>query len=209
MKVILINGSPREKGCTYTALTEVSTQLEKHGFETEILHVNKGEIRGCMACGACRKLGKCAYGDEDGVNSCAEKIKAADALIIGSPVHYASAAGALAAFLDRVFFSQKKSAYEGKPGAVVVSCRRGGGSAAFDQLNKYFTISSMPIVSSKYWNIVHGGKPEEVRQDLEGMQVLRELADNMAWLLKCIEAGKAAGITLPEREPSVRTSFIR
>jgi len=208
MKVLLINGSPHEKGCTYTALTEVAAQLEKNGIEAEILHVNKGETRGCMACGACRKLGRCAYGDEDGVNDCVDKIKAADALVIGSPVHYASAAGALAAFLDRVFYS-KGSAFEGKPGAAVVSCRRGGASAAFDQLNKYFTISSMPVVSSKYWNSVHGNRPEEVLQDLEGMQTLRQLADNMAWLLKCIEAGRAAGIELPEREKPARTNFIR
>jgi len=208
LKVMLINGSPHEKGCTYTALAEVASQLEKNGIETEILHVNKGETRGCMACGACRKLGKCAFGDDDGVNACVEKIKASDAVVIGSPVHYASAAGALAAFLDRVFYS-KGSAFEGMPGAAVVSCRRGGASATLDQLNKYFTISSMPVVSSKYWNSVHGNKPEEVQQDHEGMQTMRQLADNMAWLLKCIEAGKAAGISIPEREPAARTNFIR
>lgn len=208
MKVMLLNGSPHEKGCTYTALSEVAAQLEKNGIESEILHVNKGEIRGCTACGACRKLGRCAYGDEDGVNDCVEKIKDTDALIIGSPVHYASAAGAFSAFLDRVFYS-KGTAFEGKLGAAVVSCRRGGASAAFDQLNKYFTISSMPVVSSKYWNSVHGNKPEEVLQDLEGMQTMRQLADNMAWLLKCIEAGRAAGINLPEREKAARTNFIR
>jgi multimeric flavodoxin WrbA len=208
LKVILLNGSPREKGCTYTALSEVAAQLEKNGIETEIVHVNKGPVLGCTACGACYKLGKCAYGDEDGVNECVEKIKAADGLVLGSPVHYASAAGAFVAFLDRVFYS-KGNAFEGKLGAAVVSCRRGGATAAFDQLNKYFTISSMPIVASKYWNMVHGNKPEEVRQDLEGMQTMRVLGDNMAWLLKCIEAGRAAGIELPEREKNVRTNFIR
>jgi len=206
--VILLNGSPREKGCTYTALSEVAAQLKKNGIETEIVHVNKGPVLGCTACGACYKLGKCAYGDEDGVNECVEKIKAADGLVLGSPVHYASAAGAFVAFLDRVFYS-KGNAFEGKLGAAVVSCRRGGATAAFDQLNKYFTISSMPIVASKYWNMVHGNKPEEVRQDLEGMQTMRVLGDNMAWLLKCIEAGRAAGIELPEREKNVRTNFIR
>ena len=210
MKALLLNGSPHEKGCTYTALAEVSAELEKNGVETEILHVNKGELRGCMGCGACRKnkLNICVFGDNDGVNACIEKIKGVDALVIGSPVHYASAVGAFSAFLDRVFYSGGSN-FKGKLGASVVSCRRGGASATFDQLNKYFTISSMPLVSSKYWNSVHGNKPEEVLQDLEGLQVMRQLADNMAWLLKCIEAGKAAGIALPEVETQVRTSFIR
>ena len=210
MKALLLNGSPHEKGCTYTALSEVAAQLEKNGIEAEILHVNKGEHRGCVACGACRKdkINKCIYGEKDGVNACIDKIKEADALVIGSPVHYASAAGAISAFLDRVFYAGS-AGFKGKPSAAVVSCRRGGASAAFDQLNKYFTISSMPVVSSKYWNSVHGNKPEEVLQDLEGLQVMRHLADNMAWLLKCIEAGKAAGIELPESEAPVRTNFIR
>ena len=210
MKVLLLNGSPHEKGCTYTALAEVAAQLEKNGAETEIVHVNKGELRGCSGCGACKKdkLNKCIYGEKDGVNDCIEKITSADALVIGSPVHYSSAAGAFSAFLDRVFYAGGGN-FKGKPGAAVVSCRRGGASAAFDQLNKYYTISSMPVVSSKYWNSVHGNKPEEVLQDLEGLQVMRQLADNMAWLLKCIEAGKAAGIEFPKSEAPLRTNFIR
>jgi multimeric flavodoxin WrbA len=207
MKVMLINGSPREKGCTYTALCEVASQLEKNGIETEILHVNKGPIRDCTACYRCRTEGKCAFGDEDGVNACGEKIAAADGLVIGTPVYYASANGAICSFMDKVYYSHG-SKFQGKPGAAVVSCRRGGASAAFDRINKYFTISQMPIVSSRYWNSVHGNKPEEVLQDLEGMSVMRQLGNNMAWLLKCIEAGKAAGIT-PEQEPRVMTNFIR
>ena len=209
MKVVLLNGSPHEKGCTFTALSEIKAQLEKNGVEAEILHVNKGETRGCMGCGGCRKgAGKCVFGDNDGVNECVEKIKAADALVLGSPVHYASCAGAFSAFLDRVFYSGG-GAFKGKPGAAVVSCRRGGASATFDQLNKYFTITQMPVVSSKYWNSVHGNKPEEVLQDLEGLQTMRRLADNMAWLIKCIECGKNAGITMPESEKNLKTNFIR
>lgn len=207
MKAILLNGSPHEKGCTYTALSEVAAQLEKNGIETEIIHVVKGEIRGCVGCGACRKEGKCVFGDKDGLNECAAKIAAADALVVGTPVHYASAAGGICSFMDRVFYSHG-SKFQGKPGAAVVSCRRGGASAAFDRINKYFTISQMPVVSSRYWNSVHGNKPEEVLQDLEGISVMRQLGNNMAWLLKCIEAGKVAGIE-PEQEPRAMTNFIR
>ncbi len=207
MKVLLINGSPHEKGCTYTALSEVASQLEKGGIETEILHVNKGPVRDCTACGSCRKQGKCVFGDEDGVNACAEKIAAADGIVIGTPVYYASANGAICSFMDKVFYAHG-SKFQGKPGAAVVSCRRGGASAAFDRINKYFTISQMPVVSSRYWNSVHGNKPEEVLQDLEGISVMRQLGNNMAWLIKCINAGKAAGIA-PEQEPRAFTNFIR
>ncbi|MBU3804706.1 MAG: flavodoxin family protein [Candidatus Cellulosilyticum pullistercoris] len=207
MKVVLVNGSPKAKGCTYTALCEVASALEKNGIETEILHVGTEAIRGCMGCGTCKKLdGKCVYNDS--VNVFIEKAKTADGFIFGSPVHYASASGALTSFLDRAFYAGK-SDLEYKPGAVVVSCRRGGASAAFDQLNKYFTISNMPIVSSQYWNQVHGNTPEEVKQDLEGMQTMRTLGNNMAWLLKAIDAGKKAGIDMPEKEVKVSTNFIR
>ena len=207
MKVVLVNGSPKSKGCTYTALCEVASALEKNGIETEILHVGTEAIRGCMGCGTCKKLdGKCVYNDS--VNIFIEKAKTADGFIFGSPVHYASASGALTSFLDRAFYAGK-SDLEYKPGAVVVSCRRGGASAAFDQLNKYFTISNMPIVSSQYWNQVHGNTPEEVKQDLEGMQTMRILGNNMAWLLKAIDAGKKAGIDMPEKEVKVSTNFIR
>lgn len=207
MKVILVNGSPKAKGCTYTALCEVAGALEKSGIETEIFHVGTEAIRGCMGCGGCKKLdGKCIY--DDSVNAFIEKAKTADGFIFGSPVHYAAVSGMLTSFLDRAFYAGKPN-FEYKPGAVVVSCRRGGASAAFDQLNKYFTISNMPVVSSQYWNQVHGTNPEEVKQDLEGMQTMRILGNNMAWLLKAIEAGKKVGINVPEKEAKIATSFIR
>ena len=208
MKVILVNGSPHEKGCTYTALTEAAKVFEQQGIDTEIFWIGNKPICGCIGCGACAKqLGKC-FMDEDPVNAFVEKARSADGFIFGSPVHYAAASGLVTAFMDRAFYSGK-SAFVGKPAANIVSCRRGGASAAFDQLNKYFTISSMPVVSSQYWNQVHGNRPEEVLQDEEGIQTVRILARNMAWLLKCIEAGKAQGISFPEPEKPVRTSFIR
>lgn len=206
MKVILVNGSPKEHGCTYTALCEVADTLEKNGIETEVLWVGSKPIAGCLGCGACIATGKCFL--DDGVNAFVEKAKQADGFVFGSPVHYAAASGALTSFLDRAFYG-KSAAFAGKPGAAVVSCRRGGASAAFDQLNKYFTISGMPIVSSQYWNQVHGNTPEEVKKDEEGMQTMRTLGNNMAWLLNCIDAGKKAGIAFPEREPAVKTNFIR
>lgn len=206
MKVILVNGSPKEKGCTYTALQEVAGALEKQGIETEIFQVGAKPVAGCIGCGACISTGKCFV--EDVVNEFVEKAKGADGFVFGSPVHYAAASGAITSFLDRAFYG-KGAVFAGKPGAAVVSCRRGGASAAFDQLNKYFTINNMPVVSSQYWNQVHGNTPEEVKQDAEGLQTMRTLGNNMAWLLKCIEAGKNAGISFPEREPAVKTNFIR
>lgn len=207
MKVLLINGSPKAKGCTYTALAEIAKELEKENIETEIFHVGNKPIRGCMACNGCSKTnGKCVF-DDDTVNIALEKAKEADGFIFGSPVHYASASGAITSFLDRFFYAGNGFQY--KPGAAIVSCRRGGSTAAFEQLNKYFTISNMPIVSSQYWNMVHGNTPEEVKQDLEGMQTMRTLGKNMAWLLKSIQAGKEAGVKLPEKEPRAVTNFIR
>lgn len=206
MKVLLLNGSPKANGCTYTALCEVAGALEKNGIETEIVQVGTAPIAGCIGCGACTRTGKCFM--EDGVNEFVEKAKLADGFVFGSPVHYAAASGAVTSFLDRAFYG-KSAAFAGKPGAAIVSCRRGGAASAFDQLNKYFTISNMPIVSSQYWNQVHGNTPEQVRCDEEGMQTMRTLGNNMAWLLKCIEAGKKAGITFPEREPALKTNFIR
>lgn len=207
MKVLLINGSPKAKGCTYTALCEVAKELEKENIETEIFHVGNQPIRGCMACGGCNSTsGKCVFND-DAVNIALEKAKEADGFIFGSPVHYAGASGQITSFLDRFFYAG--SGFQYKPGAAIVSCRRGGSTAAFEQLNKYFTISNMPVVSSQYWNMVHGNTPDEVRQDLEGMQTMRTLGRNMAWLLKCINAGKKAGIELPEKEQRVATNFIR
>lgn len=206
MKVLLVNGSPKANGCTYTALCEVAGALQKNGIETEIVQVGSAPIAGCIGCGACINTGRCFI--EDGVNEFVEKAKRADGFVFGTPVHYAAASGAMTSFLDRAFYG-KNTAFAGKPGAAVVSCRRGGASAAFDQLNKYFTISNMPIVSSQYWNQVHGNTPEEVRCDEEGMQTMRTLGNNMAWILFCIEAGKKAGITFPKREPAVKTNFIR
>ncbi|WP_320129584.1 flavodoxin family protein [uncultured Sphaerochaeta sp.] len=206
MKVLMINGSPHKKGCTYTALSEVASSLEKEGIEYEILHIGAGQTRGCIACGKCRETGLCAFND-DLVNTAIEKAKACDALVLGTPVHYASVAGAFSAFLDRMFYASGGS-FALKPGCSVVSCRRGGSSAAFDQLNKYFTISQMPVVSSTYWNSVHGLTPEQVKQDLEGMQVMRNLGANLAWLLKSIEAGKDL-VKRPVTEKQARTNFIR
>lgn len=206
MKVMLVNGSPHEHGCTYTALKEIEKTLGECGAESEIFWIGNKPIAGCIGCGACSKLGHCFA--DDAVNEFAAKAQGADGFIFGSPVHYAAASGAMTSFMDRAFYSAGKF-MTGKPAANIVSCRRGGASAAFDQLNKYFTINCMPIVSSQYWNQVHGSKPEEVLSDEEGLQTMRTLARNMAWLLRCVEAGKAAGITFPEREPVVRTNFIR
>ncbi len=163
-------------------------------------------MAGCIGCGVCGKDGKCFR--DDCVNTFVEKAKDADGFIFGSPVHYAAASGALTAFMDRAFYG-KGSIYWGKPAAAVFSCRRGGATAAFDQINKYFTISCMPVVSSQYWNMVHGSNPDQVRQDGEGMQIMRTLGNNMSWLMKCIELGKQQGITFPEREQGIRTDFIR
>jgi len=206
MKVLLVNGSPHKEGCTYTALKEVEKALNKNGIETEIFQLGADPISGCKGCGSCSKTGKCVIDDK--VNEFLSKVDEVAGFVFGSPVHYAAASGALTSFLDRVFYAGK-GRFAGKLGAAVVSCRRGGASAAFDQINKYFTISCMPIVSSQYWNQVHGNTPEEVKQDLEGMQTMRTLGNYMAWLLKCIEAGKKAGVPEPEREQPVFTNFIR
>ena len=205
MKVLLVNGSPHEFGCTYTALAETAKALNENGVETEIIWLGKQALEGCRGCGACRKLWKCVI--EDCVNEFMEKAAVADGFVFGSPVHYASAGGALVSFMDRLFYSSsRKLAY--KPAACVVSCRRGGATATFDVLNKYFTINNMPVVSSNYWNEIHGNTAEEAMQDIEGIQTMRVLGNNMAWLLKCIEAGKAAGIE-PQKEKKVLTNFIR
>ncbi|GHV49294.1 FMN reductase [Bacteroidia bacterium] len=207
MNVLLINGSPHKSGCTFTALSEIAGELEKQEIETRIFPIGTKAIRGCVACGQCEETGLCAYSG-DIVNECIGLMKAADGIIVGSPVYYASPNGALLALLDRAFFASG-DAFAYKPAAAVVSCRRGGAASAFDALNKYFTISNMPVVSSQYWNGVHGHTPEEVRQDLEGLQVMRALGRNMAWLLKCIEAAKGT-VPYPVQEP-VRhwTNFIR
>lgn len=206
MKVLLINGSPHKKGCTYTALREVADELERQGIETEIFQLGTAAVRSCTACGQCAKTGRCVF-DDDPVNECLDRLRQADGLIVGAPVHYAGPAGAVTALLDRMFYG-KSGFLALKPAAAVVSCRRGGASAAFDRLNKYFTIAQMPVVSSQYWNAVHGNTPEQVKQDLEGMQIMRTLGRNMAWLLKCIDYAKEA-VPRPEQEERVATNFIR
>lgn len=205
-KVLLINGSPNESGCTYTALKEIADTLEKNGVEAEILWLGKKPVAGCIACGKCRENGRCIFDDQ--VNAVLERLDSYEAIIAGSPVYYSGPSGQICAFLDRLCYSGGRR-MNGKLGAAVVSCRRGGASAAFDRLNKYFGINGMHIVGSQYWNQVHGNTPEEVRQDGEGMQTMRTLARNMAWLLKCMEAGREKGLTPPEREAPIRTNFIR
>ena len=204
MKVLLLNGSPHKEGCTFTALTEIKNQLEKEGVDSEIFWIGNKPVRGCIACSKCgHGNSKCAF-DDDPANEIIDKILESDALIVGSPVYYAGPNGALCAVLDRVFYAGS-AGFAFKPAASIVSCRRGGASASFDRLNKYFTISNMPVVASQYWNMVHGNTPEEVKQDLEGLQTMRTLATNMAWILKSIENN---GLPKHEAEKQ-RTNFIR
>ena len=206
MKVILLNGSPNKEGCTYTALHEVAESLNKNGVETEIVWMGKSVSSGCTACGACKKMGRCIF-TEDTVNEVLEKMEQADGLVVGSPVYYASPNGSIVSFLDRLFFAGNCFSY--KPAAAVASARRAGTTATLDMLQKYFSISNMMVVSSQYWPMVHGSCPEDVRKDEEGMQTMRVLGANMAWLLKCIQAGKEAGVSLPEPEERKKTNFIR
>ena len=204
MKVLMLNGSPAARGCTYTALSEVAGTLNENGVETEIVHVGHLQIRGCLNCGKCSELGKCVF--DDIVNEIAAKLAEADGFIIGSPVYYASANGTLSALLDRLFFSNHTD-LSMKVGACVVSARRGGCSSTFDQLNKYFTISGMPVAPSQYWNSVHGFTPDDVRKDEEGLQVMRALGRNMAFLIKSIALGKEQ-FGLPKKEKRLWTHFI-
>lgn len=204
MKALLINGSPHERGCTYTALEELARTLEAEGIETEIVQAGARTTHGCIACGKCRQTGKCVF--DDVVNETAPKLLEADALVIGAPVYYASPAGGAVAFMDRLFYSTGTRNLTMKVGASVVSCRRGGNTASFDVLNKYFTIAGMSIASSQYWNMVYGNTPEEVRQDKEGLQTMRTLGRNMAFLMKAIQLGKAQ-YGLPEKEKPIVTSF--
>ena len=205
MKVLMINGSPRVGGNTAAALKEMEKAFAKNGIETETMQIGNKAVRGCVACGTCNKKGSCVF--DDAVNEAAPKFAEADGLVIASPVYYASANGTLISFLDRLFYSCKCDKRM-KVGASVVVARRGGLSATFDELNKYFTISSMPVASSTYWNSVHGGAPGEAEQDDEGLQTVRSLADNMSFLIKCIALGREQ-IGLPEAEPKQFTSFIR
>lgn len=203
MKVLVINGSPNKNGCTGTALEDVVKTLNSEGIETEEIHVGNKDIRGCIACNRCVELGKCVF--DDLVNEVAPKLQGADGLIIGSPVYWGSPNGTLLAFMDRLFYSTSFSKHM-KVGAAVVSCRRGGNTASFDVLNKYFTITGMPIASSTYWNQVHGFTAEDVKKDLEGLQTMRNLGRNMAFLIKAIKA-ETERSGLPEQETSIFTSF--
>ena len=204
MKVLLINGSPRKAGNTFRALTEVANTLETLGVESEIIHIGTDPVQGCMGCFRCKGVGECIFKDALYTNV-REKVMSADGIIIGSPVYYAGPSGSLCALLDRLFFSSRRI-LQYKPAAAVAVCRRGGATAALDRLNKYFTISNMPVVPSQYWNIIHGLQPGEVAQDAEGLQTMRTLARNMVWLLNAI---KSDGVELPEREKGVATNFIR
>ncbi|AAM03855.1 iron-sulfur flavoprotein [Methanosarcina acetivorans C2A] len=206
----MVNGSPHEKGCTYTALTEVAKTLNEEGIDTEIFWIGKKPLTGCTACKSCTKTGRCAFNDR--ANDFLDIAKGADGFIFGSPVHYASATGAITSFMDCVFYSDLlggRQSFYLKPAATVISARRAGTTTTFDQLNKYFTLSEMPVISSRYWNMVHGAKPEDVKKDLEGLQIMRVLARNMAWFLKCKEAGMKAGVPLPVKEERMSTNFIR
>ena len=211
MKVMLVNGSPHKNGCTHRALAEVATTLDAHGIESEIFWIGAKPAAGCMACGRCRETGACIF--DDAVNEFRARAEQADGFVFGAPVHYAHAASSLMGFMDRLFYSNGKAdapdVLSFKPAAAIASARRAGTTAALDDMQKFFTISNMPIVSSRYWNMVHGCTPEEVEQDQEGLWTMRQLGRNMAWLLKSLEAGREAGIGLPDREAGSFTSFIR
>lgn len=207
MKVLMINGSPRRHGCTYTALTEVAKALTRQGVESEIIWLGNKPVQDCTACGSCFKTGCCAF-DDDGLSTVVEKCREADGFVFGSPVYYSHPSGRILSFMDRLFYSG--SCYlRGKPAAAVVSARRAGTSASLDVLLKHFTIAQMPVVSSSYWNMVHGARPEDVLQDAEGLQTMRNLGRNMAQMLKALAAGKANAIPCPENEYGSWTNFIR
>ncbi len=206
MKVLLLNGSPHKNGCTHTALAEVASVLTARGIEIEEVWIGTKAIAGCIACGSCRAGGRCAF--EDVVNEVADRIGEYQGIIVGSPVYYAGISGQVTAFLDRLFY-MKGRAMEHMVGAGVVSCRRGGASAAFDIINKYFLMNNMYVVGSQYWNQVHGNTPEEVMQDAEGLQTMRTLGENMAYLLRAMSAAEAEGVPEPKMGDKIRTNFIR
>ena len=205
MKVLLVNGGPHKNGCTARALQEIESVLTAQGVECETVWLGLDAIAGCIGCSACRRTGECFR--KDIVNEFVEKAKSADGFVFGSPVHYAGASGALTSFMDRAFYSGAVH-FRYKPACAIVSARRSGTTATVDQLNKYFTINRMPVVSSQYWNAVHGATAQDVEQDAEGLQTMRTLGKNMAWLLQCIEAGKEKGICHPDEEEPARTNFI-
>ena len=204
MKVLMLNGSPHAKGCIYTALNEMAAVFDKEGIETEIIHIGNNAVRGCISCNYCRNNGKCVFND-DHVNETAAKFENADGIVVGSPVYYASPNGNLISFMDRLMYSTSFSKHM-KVGAAVVNARRGGNSASFDVLNKYFAISGMPIATSTYWNMTHGFTPEDVQKDMEGLQTMRNLARNMSFMIKAINDAKAK-YGLPEVERTYITSF--
>ncbi len=210
MKVILVNGSPHSKGCTYTALCEVENALRAGGIETHHFWIGNKPLAGCSDCGWCRTHGFCHY--DDRVNAFLAVAGMYDGFVFGSPVHFSSAAGSMTAFMDRVFYADllaHKNLFYLKPGAVIASARRAGTTATLDQLNKYLLFAEMPVVASRYWNMVHGQTPDEVLQDKEGMQIMRVVGRNMAWLLRNIEAGRKNAVAMPEREKRISTNFIR
>lgn len=210
MKILLVNGSPHANGCTYTALSEIEKVLHEEGLETELLQLGAEPIRGCAGCNACFKSAssRCVFGD-DLVNRALDLAEQCDGFVFGSPVHYASAGGAIISLMDRMFYAGS-SVMRGKPAAAIVSARRAGTTAAIDQLNKYFTISGMPIVPSQYWPMVHGNRPEQVLKDEEGLQIMRHLARNLAWMVKSFAIAREHGVLPPALEPErKRTNFIR
>ncbi len=211
MKVLLLNGSPNEHGCTFTALSEVAKTLNENGVEAEFFHIGKKPVQGCLGCGRCYTLGRCVF--DDGVNEFAKRAAEADGFVFGSPVYYAGINGSLMSFMDRLFFSVGAAVpnpFWLKPAAIVVSARRAGTTSALDQLGKYPAYQQMILIGSRYWNMVHGNTPEQVMQDAEGLQIMRVLGRNMAWFLKVKEAGAKAGVPLPGQEPErIMTNFIR
>lgn len=209
IKVLLVNGSPHKEGCTYTALTEIASELGKHRISSEHFWIGNRPINGCIACGVCSQTSRCFR--DDVVNEFIDMMEDYDGFVFGSPVHFASAAGAMVAFMDRAFYAgaYRGKLMAGKPAAAVASCRRAGSTATLDQLNKYIVFSNMPMVPSQYWNMVHGNTPDEVRQDIEGLQIMRTLAQNMAWMLKSFDAGRQLGLEPPVYEKFTPTNFIR
>ena len=205
MKVLLVNGSSRQNGCTNAALCEVERALQEEGIETEMFFIGNEALPDCIACRKCKETGRCVF--NDAVNDFVEKAKSADGFVFGSPVYFAHPSGRLLTFMDRAFYSGG-SAFAYKPAAAVLSARRAGTTASFDVINKYFTIWSMPVVSSTYWNHVYGAQPEEVQQDKEGLMTMYNIGKNMAWLLKCIDLGKEHSLAHPDN-PKVLTNFIR
>lgn len=209
LKVLLVNGSPHKEGCVYTVLSEIAGTLKEEGIQSEIFWVGNQPVAGCIGCGSC--IGKRNCFRKDTVNDFTALIDKYDGFIFGTPVHYAGASGFMTSFMDRVFFIDEFNGEHlaGKPAAAIATCRRSGGTATLDQLNKYMADCNMPIVPSQYWNVIHGNTPEEIRQDTEGLQIMRVLAKNIAWLLKCIRIGREQGIEFPNHEQHIMTNFIR